>query len=507
MIAGLSGRSGKTVITLGLLRLLSRRGLVVQPFKKGPDFVDPGWHRVASGRVSRNLDSFLMTPEQILGVYAEATRDSDLSIIEGAMGLFDGMDLEGSTSSAQIAKITQTPVILVVETTRMTRTTAALVMGLMHFDPELRIAGVILNRVRSQRHEKLIRDSIESTCGLPVLGAIPVDSRLDIPDRHLGLLSSEEAAEREQIVDAIADVIAEHVDIGALLTLAGEHCSVNSESGVGAESITHTPLPMPCSELSAAELAASQLRQSSLPKALHKSSAPEISILSVSASASESKLRGSGLSPAPRIAVLRDAAFCFYYEENLEALRQQGAELVFIDSLVDTSLPEDIHALHIGGGFPEVFAAQLEANKELRSQLREIIEADLPVYAEGGGLMYLGRRLEFQGDSFEMVGALPLDTVMQQQRQSHGYLVVEATDASLWLEAGSILKGHAFHHFLVTNLDPSFSLTFKTTLGLGIIDKFDGLFYRNVLATSLHVNALASPLWAEKLVERARLYQ
>jgi len=427
MIAALWGKSGKTVITLGLLRLLTRRGLVVQPFKKGLDFIDPDWHGVASGRVSRNLDSFVMEPERILGVLAGASEGCDFSLIEGAMGLFDGMDSKGSSSSAQIAKITQTPVVLVINPARMTRTAAALVLGCQQFDPEVRIAGVILNRVRGARHEKLMRECIESTCGVPVLGAIPVDARLDIPDRHLGLLSSEEVAARESLIDGIADVIAEHVDVDALL-----------ECGSG----------------------------TNLDRGAYKVS--------------------GFVSFATKIAVIRDSAFHFYYEDNLEALRQQGAELVFINSLEDQALPDDIQGLYIGGGFPEVFAAELEANKSFRADLLERIEAGLSVYAEGGGLMYLGRTLQFEGVTFDMVGALQLDTVMQDQRQAHGYAVMESIEELPWLPIGTVLKGHAYHHFKVINADPNLKLAFKVIRGQGVDGQHDGYHYKNLLATTMH---------------------
>jgi len=209
---------------------------------------------------------------------------------------------------------------------------------------------------------------------------------------------------------------------------------------------------------------------------------------------------------ALRITVIRDPAFCFYYEENLEALRQQGAELVFVNSLEDKALPANTHALYIGGGFPEVFAAQLEGNKGFRASLREQIEAGLPVFAEGGALMYLGRNLHYSGHSYEMVGVLAVDTAMQEQRQAHGYMVLEATGALSWLEENTLWKGHAFHHFKVVNADPALLKAFSVIRGSGIEGKSDGLCYKETIATTMHIHALASPLWAEKLIERARLF-
>ena len=451
LIAGLSGRSGKTVVTLGLLRLLAQSGLVVQPFKKGPDFIDPGWHKLACGRVGRNLDSFFMTPEQIRGVCSRAAQSSDISIIEGAMGLFDGMDALGSTSSAHIAKTTQSPVILVVAATRMTRTAAALVLGCQHFDPELTIAGVILNKVSGQRHEKLLRESIETTCDIPVIGAVPVDSRLNIPDRHLGLLSAAEVTNNDELLDGIAEVIAQCVDVDAVLRIAGT-CQAK-KAGVSMS------------------------------------------------------LEPGRLGQRARIAVIRDKAFCFYYEENLLALQEHGAELALVDSLRDAALPSRTQALYIGGGFPEIFASKLQENASLKADIKERIESGLPTYAEAGGLAYLGRTLAHQDASYEMVGALPLDTTVQAQRQAHGYAVMEASEACPWLEAGSVLIGHTHHHYQIVKSGEGHRLAFNVTRGRGTDGVLDGASYKEVIATSMHVNSLASPLWAKSFVEHASAYR
>lgn len=482
MIAALHGRSGKTVITLGLLRALSRSGKKVQAFKKGPDFIDPGWHQIACGRTSRNLDSFFMTPEQIRTIVGENSEACNVSIIEGAMGLYDGLDVEGSSSSAQIAKITNTPVILVVDVTRMTRTAAALVWGCQQFDPEVNIAGVILNRVRGPRQEQLVREAIEQYCKVPVVAALPVDAGLTIPDRHLGLVSSAEAEEREQTLDGIAKVIEEYVDCDALLAIAQKV----------------RPL---------------SFKKSALKHSEREKEAPRI----------------AGVKEAPRIAVVRDAAFCFYYEENLQALKDEGAELLFVNSLEDKALPPDIHALYIGGGFPEEFALQLEANESFKHSVKEAVEAELPVYAECGGLMYLGTSLEYKGLSAKMVGALKLNTRMQEKRQAHGYSIMKSCRDESWLEAsamqdaaieakhadvysswiqeGTTLIGHEFHHSKVEGLCPKRPLVFCNTRGNGIINKHDGITYKGVLAVYTHVNALASPQWAKQFVAQARRFQ
>ena len=454
MVAAPHGRSGKTVLTLGLLRALRRQGCAVQPFKKGADFIDPGWHTVAAGRTSRNLDRYFMEPDQIRAVVRGASAGADVCVVEAAMGLYDGLDAEGSTSSAEIAKITATPVVLVLDVTRMTRTAGALVLGCCAFDPDVRIAGVILNRVRGARQRALVTEVIERTCGIPVVGAVPADARLNVPDRHLGLVTSGETDERERLLDGIADVVAEWVDLDAVRAIAA----------------------------SAGELPAAA---------------------------------GSGLvgdaadAPGARatIAVVRDEAFSFYYPENLAALERAGARLVFVRSLGDEALPSDVDGLYVGGGFPEEFAEQLQANEAFRRSVRERAEHGLPVYAECGGLMYLGRRLVHRGRSYDMAGVLGLDTVVQDRQTAHGYARAVVGASGSWLDPGMVLVGHEHHHSQATDLDPALRFAYAVERGRGIVPGFDGACTGNVVAVYLHVNALASPAWAPSFVRAAERYR
>lgn len=454
MIAAPHGRSGKTVLTLGLLRALCRQGCAVQPFKKGADFIDPGWHTVAAGRTSRNLDRYFMEPDQIRAVVRGASAGADVCVVEAAMGLYDGLDAEGSTSSAEIAKITATPVVLVLDVTRMTRTAGALVLGCCAFDTDVRIAGVILNRVRGARQRALVTEVIERTCGIPVVGAVPADARLNVPDRHLGLVTSGETDERERLLDGIADVVAEWVDLDAVRAIAA----------------------------SAGELPAAE---------------------------------GSGLvgdaadAPGARatIAVVRDEAFSFYYPENLAALECAGACLVFVRSLGDEALPSDVDGLYVGGGFPEEFAKQLQANEAFRRSVRERAEHGLPVYAECGGLMYLGRRLVHRGRSYDMAGVLGLDTVVQDRQTAHGYARAVVGASGSWLDPGMVLVGHEHHHSQATDLDPALRFAYAVERGRGIVPGFDGACTGNVVAGYLHVNALASPAWAPSFVRAAERYR
>ncbi|MDK2888579.1 cobyrinic acid a,c-diamide synthase [Desulfofundulus australicus DSM 11792] len=446
------GRSGKTTVTIGLLAALVRHlKLVVQPFKKGPDFIDPGWLSRVAGRACRNLDSYLMSGETIRYSLLRHSRDADMAVVEGAMGLFDGVDLEGSGSTAEIARIIAAPVILVVDTTRMTRSVAPLVQGFMRFDPRIKVAGVVLNRVARRRHEQMLRGALEKYCGIPVLGVIPKGKKMVIPDRHLGLVPAGERDELEQALEEIARVARECLDLEGILAVARQAPPLEMAAGGDAP-------------------------DDGMP---------------------DNK---------PVIGVFRDRAFSFYYPENLEALQEAGARLVYIDALRDPDLPQ-VDALYIGGGFPEVFAGQLEANEGLRKSVLRAVEAGLPVYAECGGLMYLGRQIFWQGRSYRMCGALPFDVVMEDRPCGHGYEVVEVTGENPFFPAGSVIKGHEFHHSRLVNVDRDVRFAYRVLRGSGIDGERDGVVYRNVLASYNHIHALATPRWAEALVERARQWR
>jgi len=449
VIAAPHGRSGKTITTIGLLAALKKAGYNVQPYKKGPDFIDPSWMTRITGRPCRNLDSFLMSRETIRASFARSAGDADIAVVEGAMGLFDGVDLEGSGSTAEIAKAIEAPVVLVVDATRMTRSVAAMVSGYQHFDPEVHVAGVILNKVAARpRHEQMLRAAVERYCGIPVLGVIPKGQRMDIPDRHLGLVPAEESDELASAID---------------------------EAGLSAGA---------CLDLSA--------------------------IIETARSAAPLAIEPSGpagpVSAGPRVkvAVFMDRAFSFYYPENLEALAAAGAEIVRVNSLSDTCLP-DVDAAYIGGGFPEVLAAGLAANQALRNDLRGRIEAGLPVYAECGGLMYLGRKISWRGGEYPMVGALPFDVVMTDRPQGHGYITLQVQNESPYFNAGEEIKGHEFHHSRVENLDrEQIRYAFRVTRGSGLDGRHDGIIYKNVLACYTHLHALATPQWARRLVAAGR---
>ena len=448
-IAAPQGRSGQSTDTLGLGAALSARGLKVQPFKKGPDFIDPGWLGRVAGRPCRNLDAFFMDKETLRLSLARGAAGADVAVIEGAMGLFDGVDLAGSGSTAEIAKAVESPVILVVNAIRMTRSIAAIVMGFQRFDPDVDIRAVILNNVARPRHEAMLRAAVESFCGLPVVGALPKNKAWEIPDRHLGLVPVGEDEKLLKAAEAARAGAEQYIDIAAVLNLAR--------------------------------------------------SAPPLYVSQTLCGPVSTRKR------QVRVGVLRDRAFSFYYPENLEALESAGAELVFIDALHDR-LPE-VDALYIGGGFPEVFAAELERNVSLRKALYTEIEEGLPVYAECGGLMYLAKSLTYKGKRRKMVGVFPFDIVMDTEPHGHGYMRLRVLEGNPYFPEAKDIRGHEFHHSTVRNLPSDLSYGFAVERGYGINGKVDGVIYKNTLASYCHLHALAVPEWAPSLVAKALDYR
>ena len=386
VIGACQGRSGKTTFTLGLLEALKNRGTIVQPFKKGPDYIDPSWLSYAAGRDCRNLDAFMMDKADLIKTFINNSREKEISVVEGAMGLFDGLDLEGSGSTAEVAYMIEAPVILVVNCQRMTRSVAALVNGVVNFDPRIKIGGVILNNVARSRHQNMLTAAIEKYCSVPVIGILPKSNDIQIPDRHLGLVPANEKEELVGRVERLGKLVAENVDIEKLLEIA--------------------------------------------------QNAPELPEAAFLANQEPKKA-------AVRIGIIRDKVFSFYYPENLEALVSQGAELVYINSLNDSALPS-VDALYIGGGFPEMFARELADNNLLRDDIKKAIEDGLPVYAECGGLMYLGRSIMSEGVSYPMVGALPFDVNMEKKPQGHGYTINKVMEGNPYLPKGLEIKGMNF---------------------------------------------------------------
>ena len=369
MVAGLSGGAGKTMVSLGLARALTRRGLRVAPFKKGPDYIDAVWLGLAAGRACSNLDPFFMPEESLRSLFAHAAQGCAAAVIEGNRGLFDGLDVGGSASTSGLARMLDAPVVLVMDCTKMTRTAAAIVAGCRDFEPGLNLAGVVLNRVAGPRHEDMLRRAIGQYTDVPVLGALPKLGADPIPERHMGLTSHEEIGQREAILDGLADAVRDHCDTAAILAVAEAAPDWDEE-----------------------------------PEPLWPMDAPE---------------------PRVRIGVVRDAALWFYYPENLEALRRMGADVVEI-SLLDPAPWPELHGLYLGGGFPETQAEALAASGCL-ARLKALSDDGLPIYAECGGFMVLARELEFEGRSWPMAGVFDVATRVCAKPQGLGYVKAEVT--------------------------------------------------------------------------------
>ena len=453
LLTALRGGAGKTTLTLGLLAAWQAQGKKVVPFKKGPDYIDPAWHSLAAGSPSHNLDPFLMEGEQIVALVSRHAEAADALLIEGNRGLFDGLDDRGTYSTAELAKLLAVPVVLVVDCTMTTRTAAALVLGCQHFDPQVNLAGVILNQVARPRHEDILRKSIEHYCKVPVLGAVPRLKCAVFPERHMGLVPPPEHRAAARAVAAAQDIAERYLDLTGLWKAASQ---------------------------------APPLSQAS--RALYPAADPQ---------------------PQVHIGIVRDAAFQFYYPENLEALEQAGARLVFINALADPELPPDLDALYIGGGFPETSAAALASNAGFRASVFAAAHQGFPIYAECGGLMYLGQAIQtHQGESHPMVGLLPYNFIMGKSPQGHGYTALEVDRENPYFKPGTRLKGHEFHYSrLEPEPGPDANLVFHMTRGAGVCGHRDGFVYQNVLATYTHLHALGSPDWAPALVRQARQHQ
>lgn len=452
-VAALRGGSGKTILSIGLAAAWSQTGKVVAPFKKGPDYIDAGWLAFATGRHCYNLDTYLCDPHVVRRSFFRYAQGSDIALIEGNRGLYDGIDLEGNTSTADIAKLVDAPVLLCLDVTKSTRTMAALVLGCLHFDPDVRICGVILNRVAGTRHAGILTKAIEYHTGVPVLGAIPKLREQDFPERHMGLVPSQEHGWASHSIRTAAAVVKEHVDLERLFSLS-QPTAVSPPYEGKADS--------------------------------------------------DSVLEKSG--HVVKIGFLRDAAFQFYYPENLEALEEAGAVLVPINSLEDTKLPE-IDALYIGGGFPETHAAALVGNSGLREDIRRAAHGGLPIYAECGGLMYLGEALVLDGSTYPMCGVFPVRFGFSEKPQGHGYVRVKVTGENPFFPQGLSLRGHEFRYSRVEFIEENVPSAFSMNRGVGIAKGQDGLVFRNTLAAYTHIHAMGTPEWAPAMVARARAFR
>jgi cobyrinic acid a,c-diamide synthase len=447
VIAGLAGDSGKTLVSLGLARALADRGLKVRPFKKGPDYIDAAWLGLAARSTCRNLDTFLMSDEAMAGSLATATADADIILVEGNRGLFDGVDVEGSHSTAILARRLAAPVVLVLDVTKMTRTAAALVLGCRALDPEVDLAGVILNRVGCGRHEKIVREAVAGKAGTPVLGAIRrIRGDDPLPGRHLGLVTTAEHPDPDETIERAAKAVTEGVDIDRLL--------------------------------SAAEWA------------------PELELQPAQTVVNQVPVT---------VAYLEGEAFSFYYPENLELLRTAGVKLIPVDPATAAELPE-VDGLYIGGGFPEVHAGRLGGNTDFTASIRDRVDRGMPVYAECAGLMYLARELVVDGVAHPMAGVLDLVVDQRRTPQGHGYEVSVADRDNPFFPAGTRLVGHEFHYSRVIGGKDRERGVLRVERGTGVGGERDGIVRGRVFASYLHLHAGATPNWADGFLSLAAQY-
>ncbi len=425
------------------------QGLIVQPFKVGPDFIDPLFHKKVCGRVSRNLDGWLMDKEAILSSFHRASKGADLCLVEGVMGLFDGYDPRSETgSTAEIAKWLGAPVILVVDARSMIRSAGALIRGFETFDPDLNVAGVIFNRVGSERHLQWLAETVKEYCGAECLGGLFRDSDLSIPERHLGL-----STERTDRIDpswkqGLVRKVFQGIDLEALSELAKEEEDVSYHH-----------------------------------------------------SRSDNSFTGDKV----RIGVAMDEAFCFYYEDNLDLLREMGAELVAFSPLHDSHLPPGLKGLYLGGGYPEVYAQTLSENRSLLAEVREVAESGLPVYAECGGMMLLSRGIYDQSRVFHpMAGVFPFATEMLPKRQALGYVTVTVVEKNLLGSPGDLIRGHEFHYSRVVELEGDVKFSTLVQKRAGEEKRPEGFMVRNTFGSYVHLHFGSNPEPARNLVARMR---
>jgi cobyrinic acid a,c-diamide synthase len=442
MVSAAHKSSGKTTLSIGLCAALRERNLVVQPFKKGPDFIDPMWLGRASGRACRNLDFYLMGHEEIRETFELHARDADVALLEGNKGLYDGLHLDGSNSNAALAKLLDIPVVLVLDTRGTIRGVAPLLLGYQAFDKDIRIAGVILNQVGGERHESKLRAVIREYTDIPVLGAVGHDPSMNIDERHLGLMPSNESEAAQEQIRAIAQIIHRQVDLDQLLAV--------TESGVG---------------------------KVAMPQAT---------------GAAAGKYR---------IGIAHDRAFGFYYADDLDALRAGGAEIVPIDTLSDKHLPDKLDGLIIGGGFPEMFMPELEANATLRQEIHQAIDHSLPVYAECGGLMYLSRSMQWKERAYQMVGAIKGDVHMHDRPVGRGYVRLKETGNGPWQEMPvEDIAAHEFHYSTLDNLPDDLIYAYEVKRGHGVDGKRDGIVYKNLLASYTHLRSTRNFSWVKRFL-------
>jgi cobyrinic acid a,c-diamide synthase len=451
VIAGPASGVGKTTVALSLMAALRKRGLTVRPFKCGPDFIDGGHQARVCGRPSRNLDGWMLSAEANRQIFYRNAADADVCVVEGVMGLFDGVDGKSEAgSTAEIAKWLGLPVILVVDASAMARSAAALVRGFESFDPALKVAGVIFNKVGGATHYRMLSDAVTTSANAVPIGYLPGDERIHIAERYLGLVTAGENLLPDSMLALLGELAESHIDLDQLLACA----------------------------------------------------------MSITAAADDQTQRTQHESTVSlRLGVARDKAFCFYYEDNLDALREAGAEIIEFSPLEDSSLPTALDVLYFGGGYPELFAKQLSGNRPMLASIKRAAEDGLPIYAECGGLMYLAREIVTKDDaSFPMAGVLPITVQMTERLVNFGYTEVSFTSDCLIGPAGAKARGHSFHCSRIADVG-SVEYAYQARNSMTGREEPDGLRVKNVLASYIHLHFLSNPAMADvfvKNVQRAK---
>ena len=456
VVAGVSSGVGKTTVTLGLLEALRARGLVVQAFKVGPDFIDPAFHSIATGRPSYNLDGWKCGRERVLATVRERTADADVAVVEGVMGCFDGRDGRSEDgSTAQIAKWLGAPVVLVVDASAVARSAAAIVLGFERFDPALTVAGVIFNRTGGATHRRWLGEALASSGATARgLGALPFDGQVALPERHLGLVTAAEGGYSPALRRRLVELIEEHLDLDALIAMGR-----------------------------------SQIERDGAPPVTGAGRVPGA--------------RATRGEPAT-IAVARDRAFQFYYPDNLEALERAGARLVFWSPIADRALPE-ADGLYLGGGYPELHGQELAENKPMREAVHAFAASGRPVLAECGGLMYLAESLtDLDGRRWPMAGVLPADVVMERGRLVLGYREVTLGAAGPLGPAGTRARGHEFHCSRLGEVPASLPRLFAATDGSGGTPRPEGFVVGGASMSYVHLHFGSNPALADNLVAACR---
>ncbi len=453
IIAALRGGAGKTTLSVAMTVALRHQGIEVAPFKKGPDYIDAAWLARAASGPAFNLDTYLMGSERVVQSFTRHAAKDGVSIIEGNRGLYDGVNSKGEFSTAELAKLLAAPVILVVDCDKVTRTAAAMVLGCKVLDPAVNIQGVILSRVNGSRHASVIRRSIEELTGLPVYGVVPRLPDLPFVQRHLGLIPPEEHDHVRQALEKAGKIARDYLDISGLLAVARS---------------------------------AHPWKIGAFPK--------------------PAKARTSSAGPVT-IGMIKDAAFQFYYQENIEALTDRGARVISINALEDKVLPP-VDALYIGGGFPETQAGRLARNESFRLSVKEAAEKGLPIYAECGGFIYLGESLQIDDQHYPMAGALPVTFSLEKKPQGHGYTTLTVDHENPYFPVGTTISGHEFHYCRILSQGEENTYTaFSVRKGTGINGHREGLCRKNILAGFTHLHALGTPGWAGAIIDRARQYR